>query len=145
MNNMTQRKRSIRKAALLLAALLAVGAPLTAQSLKIASLAPDGSPWDKALKRLALEWQQVSGGRVTVKIYGGGIAGDEPDMLRKMRINQIQGAAMTGSGSIRGGAAGAIGALSPPPDSLSRRVCRASPGRGASRRQSRSTRRTSML
>jgi TRAP-type C4-dicarboxylate transport system substrate-binding protein len=33
-----------------------------------------------------------------MKIYGGGIAGDEPDMIRKMRINQIQAAAMTGSG-----------------------------------------------
>jgi TRAP-type C4-dicarboxylate transport system substrate-binding protein len=33
-----------------------------------------------------------------MKIYGGGIAGDEPDMIRKMRINQIQAAAITGSG-----------------------------------------------
>ena len=33
-----------------------------------------------------------------MKIYSGGIAGDEPDMIRKMRINQIQAAAMTGSG-----------------------------------------------
>jgi len=95
---MTTRARSVRRAALLLTVLLALSVPLSAQTLKIASLAPDGSPWDKALKRLALEWQQMSGGRVTVKIYGGGIAGDEPDMLRKMRINQIQGAAMTGSG-----------------------------------------------
>jgi TRAP-type C4-dicarboxylate transport system substrate-binding protein len=66
--------------------------------IKVGSVAPEGSPWDKALKRIALDWQRISGGRVTMKIYSGGIAGDEPDMIRKMRINQIQAAAMTGSG-----------------------------------------------
>jgi TRAP-type C4-dicarboxylate transport system substrate-binding protein len=66
--------------------------------IKVGSVAPEGSPWDKALKRIALDWRKISGGRVTMKIYSGGIAGDEPDMIRKMRINQIQAAAMTGSG-----------------------------------------------
>jgi len=66
--------------------------------IKVGSVAPEGSPWDKALKRIAQEWRTISGGRVTMKIYSGGIAGDEPDMIRKMRINQIQAAAMTGSG-----------------------------------------------
>jgi len=66
--------------------------------LKLASLAPADSPWDKALQKMALEWQALSQGKVTVKVYSGGIAGDEPDMIRKMRINQIQMAAMTGSG-----------------------------------------------
>jgi TRAP-type C4-dicarboxylate transport system substrate-binding protein len=66
--------------------------------IKVGSVAPEGSPWDRALKRLAVEWQRISGGRVSMKVYSGGIAGDEPDMIRKMRINQIQAAAMTGSG-----------------------------------------------
>ena len=69
-----------------------------AQQIKVGSLAPEGSPWDRALKKLAVEWQSISGGRVTMRIYSGGVAGDEPDMIRKMRINQIQAAAMTGSG-----------------------------------------------
>jgi TRAP-type C4-dicarboxylate transport system substrate-binding protein len=71
---------------------------LGAQVIKVGSLAPEGSPWDKALKKLAVDWQTISRGRVTLKIYSGGVAGDEPDMIRKMRINQIQAAAMTGSG-----------------------------------------------
>jgi TRAP-type C4-dicarboxylate transport system substrate-binding protein len=95
---MTTPAKPGRIAALFLVGLLTLSAPLSALTIKIGSLAPDNSPWDKALKRVALEWQQISGGRVTVKIYGGGIAGDEADMLRKMRINQIQGAAITGSG-----------------------------------------------
>jgi TRAP-type C4-dicarboxylate transport system substrate-binding protein len=72
--------------------------PAAAQVIKVGSLAPEGSPWDKALKKLAVEWRTISRGRVSLKIYSGGVAGDEPDMIRKMRINQIQAAAMTGSG-----------------------------------------------
>jgi TRAP-type C4-dicarboxylate transport system substrate-binding protein len=68
------------------------------QVIKLGSLAPADSPWDKALLKIALEWQTISRGRVTLKVYSGGIAGDEPDMIRKMRINQLQAAAMTGSG-----------------------------------------------
>ncbi|MBN1834908.1 MAG: TRAP transporter substrate-binding protein DctP [Spirochaetales bacterium] len=92
----TRRLRAI--VALTLLILLLPAVDLTAQVIKLASVAPDGSPWDKALKRLAVDWREISGGRVTLKIYGGGVAGDEPDMIRKMRINQIQGAAMSGSG-----------------------------------------------
>jgi len=82
----------------LLVGLLFTASQASALVIKVGSITPEGSPWDKALKRIALEWKTISGGRVTMKIYGGGIAGDEPDMIRKMRINQIQAAAMTGSG-----------------------------------------------
>jgi TRAP-type C4-dicarboxylate transport system substrate-binding protein len=83
-------------AALLLTCMLA--APLSAQVIKMGSLAPEGSPWDKALKRIASDWSVLSGGKIRVKIFPGGIAGDEPDMVRKMRINQLQAAAITGIG-----------------------------------------------
>ena len=83
---------------ILLVGFLVCASQANALVIKVGSVAPEGSPWDKALKRIALDWQKISGGRVTLKIYSGGIAGDEPDMIRKMRINQIQAAAMTGSG-----------------------------------------------
>ena len=67
-------------------------------TIKVASLVPDGSPWHRALVRLAGEWQRISNGRVRLKIYPGGIAGDEIDAIRKMRINQIQAAMVTGKG-----------------------------------------------
>lgn len=69
--------------------------PLT---LKIASLTPKGSPWDKALRQIASEWSEASDGEITLKIYPGGIAGDEDDMIRKMRFNQIQGGIFTSQG-----------------------------------------------
>jgi len=69
--------------------------PAEALTLKIATLAPVGSPWVKSLHGLAAEWNRISEGRVNLKIYPGGIAGEEADMIRKMRIGQLEGAALT--------------------------------------------------
>ena len=71
---------------------------LGAQTIKLGSLAPEGSPWDKALRRIARDWSAASNGRLRVKVFAGGIAGDEPSMIRKIRINQLQAAAITGVG-----------------------------------------------
>ena len=73
-------------------------AALSAQTIKMATLAPEGSPWDKALRRIASDWAEASRGRLRVKVFAGGIAGDEPSMIRKIRINQLQAAAITGVG-----------------------------------------------
>jgi TRAP-type C4-dicarboxylate transport system substrate-binding protein len=73
-------------------------AVLSAQTVKLGSLAPEGSPWDKALRRIAADWAEASGGKLRVKVFAGGIAGDEPSMIRKIRINQLQAAAVTGVG-----------------------------------------------
>jgi len=47
---------------------------------------------------LADELADSTDGRVTVKFYPGGVAGDERDMLRKIRIGQLHGAGFTGNG-----------------------------------------------
>ncbi len=62
------------------------------------SSAPTGSPWDITLKKIAAEWKAATGGQVQMKIYPGGIAGNEPDMIRKMRFNSLQGATLTSIG-----------------------------------------------
>lgn len=66
--------------------------------IKLATLVPDGSVWDKALKEMGAEWKEGSDGRVTLRIYPGGVAGDEPDVVRKMRIGQIHAASLTVTG-----------------------------------------------
>src|SRR5262249_314267 len=63
--------------------------------IKLASLVPDGSVWHKILQGTGAEWSAATGGRVALRIYPGGVAGDEPDMVRKMRIGQIQASALT--------------------------------------------------
>ena len=68
---------------------------LQALTLKIGTVAPAGSPWAESLRRLSADWNRRSGGRVKLKIYAGGIAGEEEDMIRKMRIGQLDGAALT--------------------------------------------------
>jgi TRAP-type C4-dicarboxylate transport system substrate-binding protein len=65
---------------------------------KMATLAPEGSSWHKILLDMGEEWKKSSGGKVTLRIYPGGVAGDEDAMIRKMRIGQIQAAAITGMG-----------------------------------------------
>ena len=67
-------------------------------TIKVATLVPEGSPWHRALKKMAAEWQEISDGRVQLKIYAGGTAGNETDTIRKMRINQVQAAMVTGKG-----------------------------------------------
>jgi TRAP-type C4-dicarboxylate transport system substrate-binding protein len=89
------RRGCLPVAAFLLAVALA---PAPALTIKLGSLAPVGSPWELGLKRLAAEWERISGGTVSVKIYSGGVAGDEPDMVRKMRIGTLNAALITVSG-----------------------------------------------
>ena len=76
----------------------AMAAPLFSMTIKVGSIAPSGSPWDKALKKIAAEWKAISGGTIDMKIYPGGIVGNEPDMIRKMRIGQLHAAIFTGMG-----------------------------------------------
>ena len=62
---------------------------------KLATLVPDGTVWYKTLVDLGDEWSSETQGRVTLRIYPGGVAGEEQDMVRKMRIGQIQASALT--------------------------------------------------
>lgn len=75
---------------------LAVGAQ--GRTIKLATLVPSGSIWDKTLKTMGSDWATATGGRVNLRIYSGGVAGDDPDMVRKMRIGQLQAATVTVSG-----------------------------------------------
>lgn len=69
-----------------------------ALTIKIGSSAPAGSPWDDALQDMAAEWSRITDKRVQVQLYPGGSAGNEADVLRKVRIGQLQGAVVTSGG-----------------------------------------------
>ncbi len=66
--------------------------------IKFATVAPEGSTWVKQIRRVDKELREKSGGRLGLRIYAGGVAGDELDVLKKMRIGQIQCAAFSGVG-----------------------------------------------
>lgn len=87
-----------RRLILVLALALSALALLPAQEVKLASVAPEASPWGAALNQLAVEWRNISNGRVRVRVYHNAIAGDESDILRKIRIGQLQAGVFTSSG-----------------------------------------------
>ena len=66
--------------------------------IKMATLAPEGSSWMNAMNLWNSEVMKKTENRVQFRIYPGGVLGDETDMLRKMKIGQIQGAAFTSGG-----------------------------------------------
>lgn len=70
----------------------------TAQTIKLGTLAPKGSPWYDILQDMTDAWSDASDGKLKVRIYPGGAIGDERDMVRKMGIGQLHGAMLTMEG-----------------------------------------------
>jgi TRAP-type C4-dicarboxylate transport system substrate-binding protein len=79
-------------AALLLSSSIAFGA----QQIKLAVLVPEGTTWGNSLRKLSKEIEAATNNEVSFKIYYGGVAGDEPDVIRKIRIGQLHGGIFTG-------------------------------------------------
>jgi TRAP-type transport system periplasmic protein len=94
------RRRCLPVLAALAALVLAWGRPAAAQPLtiKMATLVPQGSSWHRILQEMAEEWKTASGGQVTVRLYPGGVAGDDPDVVRKMRLGTLNAGVLTAPG-----------------------------------------------
>lgn len=93
------RHTSLLTAATIAAGIMAMsGAAEAKTKIKLGTLAPEGSPWFNAIKRVGQRWKEASKGKVDLKIYPGGVAGDEGDMLRKIRIGQLQAGTVTSIG-----------------------------------------------
>lgn len=67
-------------------------------TLKFATLAPSGTTWSKTLSKWVQEVETKSNGRLKFKMYPGGVMGDEPDVIRKIRKGQLHGGLFTGYG-----------------------------------------------
>ena len=83
------------KILLLLSVTLLISANLSAQTIKIATIAPEGSVWMNDMRAGAKQISERTDGRVTFKFYGGGVQGNDAQVLRKMRIGQLHGGAFT--------------------------------------------------
>lgn len=66
--------------------------------LRMATLAPTGSKWMQSFEKGAAETSKVTEGRVTVKYYPNGEQGDEKDSIAKIKLGQLDGAAVTSVG-----------------------------------------------
>ncbi len=101
-------KKDPRRYLVLLLALFALLLPGTgtheveaqdgAVTLRIATLAPRGSPWDRVFRAWNNSLREATGERLSIQLFPGGSQGDERDYVRKMRIDQLDGAAITSGG-----------------------------------------------
>jgi len=82
----------------LLIILLLSAATAWAQVIKLASPFPAGSQWDIALHKLADEWREITAGQVKIRVYSGGTAGEEDDIIRKIKIGQIDAGILSSFG-----------------------------------------------
>lgn len=73
--------------------------PVQAQTFKIATIFPDGTSWMNAVREGASEIAQRTEGRVKFRFYPGGVMGNDSTVLRKIRIGQLHGGALTGGGA----------------------------------------------
>lgn len=64
---------------------------------KIATLSPGGSYWMQKMKEGSDVIAKKTDGRVKFKFYPGGVMGKDKDVLRKIRLRQLHGAAVTGN------------------------------------------------
>ena len=67
-----------------------------ATTIKIATVAPDGTAWMKEIRATGDAIKKGTDGRVELKLYPGGVMGDNATVLRKIKIGQLQGSAFTG-------------------------------------------------
>ena len=64
-------------------------------TIKMASPVPENTPWGDFLNQLASDWKRITNGQVELIIYHNGVAGSEKEMVRNLRVNQIQAAVLS--------------------------------------------------
>ena len=76
-------------------ALFLMAVPGYGLEFKIATLSPQGSAWMQKMQAGADEIHRKTNKRVRFKFFGGGIMGNDDAVLRKIRIGQLHGGAVT--------------------------------------------------
>jgi TRAP-type C4-dicarboxylate transport system substrate-binding protein len=81
---------------LMVLSLLSLSSPVVlSKTIKIATLSPEGTFWMKQMRVGAKEIKKRTQGRVKFKFYPGGVMGNDENVLRKIRIGQLHGGAVT--------------------------------------------------
>ncbi len=85
---------------LVLAALVVAAAPLMAQAafnVRLATLAPENSPWATALRSMGAAWTKATSSRVRLTVYAGTIP-SESSAIARMAVDGLQAATLTAGG-----------------------------------------------
>jgi TRAP-type C4-dicarboxylate transport system substrate-binding protein len=97
---MHDRNRTLRGAHIA-AALLAIGLASSAAAqtrIRLGTLVPSGTSYYHSLESMGARWKQASNGAISLTIYGGGTMGSEDEIVRRMRVGQLQAAVLTAAG-----------------------------------------------
>jgi TRAP-type C4-dicarboxylate transport system substrate-binding protein len=70
------------------------GAPVR---IRLGTLAPQGTSYHRILQEMGERWRAATNGRVQLIVYAGTM-GSETELVRRMRLGQLQAAALTGVG-----------------------------------------------
>ncbi len=66
--------------------------------IRLATLVPSGTSYHHSLQEMGEKWKKASNGAVSLTIYADGVMGSEADIVRRMRVGQLQAAVLTVSG-----------------------------------------------
>jgi len=69
--------------------------------LRIGTMAPEDTLWHEILKYIKQEWGKITNNEVEVKIFAGGVLGDESEMVEHMRGEALQAVGLTSAGLSR--------------------------------------------
>lgn len=72
--------------------------PKPTLTIKIGTLLPTGSTFEKILRDMGNQWESASGGKLEVKIYADGARGGEAQMVRDMGMRGLDAAMMSANG-----------------------------------------------
>ena len=79
---------------------VAMSVPVLAQApinIRLATLAPENSPWTSALRSMGAAWQKATGSRVRLTVYAGTIP-SESSAIARMAVDGLQAATLTAGG-----------------------------------------------
>lgn len=66
--------------------------------IRLGTMAPEGSTWHDVLLQIRQDWRKISNGEVELRIYAGGVLGDEAEMIRKVQRRGLDAVAVSGAG-----------------------------------------------
>ena len=99
-SNSGKRRRFLHFSLRLVFAVMLVfsAAPLFAQRrtvIRMASPVPENSPWGRFFNQMAADWSRITNGQVELRIFHNGVAGSEKEVVRNLRVNQLQAAVLS--------------------------------------------------
>src|SRR5277367_6541713 len=83
------------------AALLAAGSASNAAAqtrIRLATMLPSGTSYHHSLQEMGEKWKKASNGSLALTIYADSNMGSEDEIVRRMRVGQLQAAVLTVAG-----------------------------------------------